>query len=90
MTDRPGRAEVTRRLQAAAREHALAERVDRLERDVARLGARLDGATVTLLPAMEVLRPPMGPDPSRELQRLVARRSFDVGPGDGSSAFDTG
>ena len=76
MTDRPGRAEVTRRLQAVARQRALAERVDGLERDVAGLGARIDGATVTLLPSAETLRPPVGPDPSRELQQLVVRRGF--------------
>jgi hypothetical protein len=84
MTDRPARAEVTRRLQAVARERALAERVGRLERDVARLGARLDGASVTLLPSAETLRPPAGPDPSLELQHLVARRSFGTGSGEAS------
>jgi hypothetical protein len=79
MTDRPERADVTRRLQLAACEHALAERVERLELDIARLGARLDGASVTLLPSSEALRPPAGPDPSLELQQLIARRSFGSG-----------
>jgi hypothetical protein len=36
-------------LQALARDRALAERVDRLERVVARLHARIDGAMVTVL-----------------------------------------
>lgn len=37
-------------LQARARDRALAERVERLERAVARLGSRVDGAMVTLVP----------------------------------------
>ena len=37
-------------LQARARDHALCERVERLERTVARLHARIDGAMVTVLP----------------------------------------
>jgi hypothetical protein len=81
MTERPARADVTRRLQLVARERALAERVERLEVAVARLGARLDGASVTLLPSSEHLRLPAGPDLSIELQQMVARRSFGGGLG---------
>ncbi|MGZ5343262.1 MAG: hypothetical protein ACXWZF_11685 [Actinomycetota bacterium] len=38
-------------LQARARDHALADRVDRSERVIARVHARIDGAMVTLVPA---------------------------------------
>jgi hypothetical protein len=37
-------------LQARARDHALEERLDRLERRLARLHAAIDGAIVTLPP----------------------------------------
>lgn len=37
-------------LQARARDHALVDRVNQLERTVARVHARIDGAFVTLVP----------------------------------------
>jgi hypothetical protein len=65
---------IERDLRRQARGRALAGRVDRLERVVARVNALLDGASVTLLPVAEKLRPPSGPDVSVELQRIVSRR----------------
>jgi hypothetical protein len=38
-------------LQARARDHVLADRVEELERAVARVHARIDGALVTVVPA---------------------------------------
>lgn len=40
-------------LQARARDHALIDRVDRLERTLARVHARIDGAIVTSVPRAE-------------------------------------
>ena len=37
-------------LQARARDHALADEVDRVERIIARVHARLDGAVITVVP----------------------------------------
>jgi hypothetical protein len=51
------RVDATPLLQSIARGRALHERVDRLERAIARVGARLDGAAVTLLPAPDPLDP---------------------------------
>ena len=71
---------IERDLQRAARDRGLAERIDRLERRVARVTAHLDGAMVTVLPAAQAIRPPGRPDPSVELQQIVSRR---LAPGDG-------
>ena len=48
--ERPAPNQAVLELQARARDRALLERVERLERGVARLGARIDGALVTLVP----------------------------------------
>ena len=48
--ERPSSHRAVLELQARARDRALAERVERLERVVARLGSRVDGAMVTLVP----------------------------------------
>jgi len=48
--ERPAPNQVVLELQARARDRALLERVERLERGAARLGARIDGAMVTLVP----------------------------------------
>ena len=56
-TDRRRSQRVTLELQAMARDHALAERLGELERVVARVHARIDGAMVTVVPG---LRPPDG------------------------------
>jgi hypothetical protein len=47
---RPAPSRAVLELQARARDRALLERVERLERGAARLGARIDGAMVTLVP----------------------------------------
>jgi hypothetical protein len=47
---RPAPNQAVLELQARARDRALLERVERLERGAARLGARIDGAMVTLVP----------------------------------------
>ena len=49
-TDRPQR--IALELQARARDHALADRIDGLERSLARVHARIDGALVTIVPAV--------------------------------------
>ena len=67
--------ETQRALQQAARDRILTERVDRLELEVARVNAHLDGASVTLLPTAGAIRPPVGPDPGSALQRNVQRRA---------------
>jgi hypothetical protein len=67
--------ETQRALQQAARDRILTERVDRLELEVARVNAHLDGASVTLLPSAGAIRPPVGPDPGSALQRIVQRRT---------------
>lgn len=69
-------------LQARARERLLTQRLDRVERRIARLSAALDGASVTLVPTAERFRPPVGPDPGRHLQRLAGA------PGRGASHDD--
>jgi hypothetical protein len=46
-TDRRRPQRLTLELQARARDHALAERLDELERAVARVHSRIDGAMVT-------------------------------------------
>ncbi|MDH4113762.1 MAG: hypothetical protein OEV60_13970 [Actinomycetota bacterium] len=51
--DRPRPHLAVLELQARARDHALAERVERLERTVARVHARLDGAMVTVVAPIE-------------------------------------
>jgi len=48
--ERPAPNQAVLELQARARDRALLERVERLERGAARLGARIDGAMVTLVP----------------------------------------
>jgi len=48
--ERPAPNQAVLELQARARDRALLERVERLERSTARLGARIDGAMVTLVP----------------------------------------
>jgi hypothetical protein len=67
-------ARIERALRQAAGDRVLAERIDRLEIEVARVSAHLDGASVTLVPSAEALRPPVGPDPALELQRIVNGR----------------
>lgn len=49
-TERPTPQQAVFELQARARDHALSESVDQLERTVARVHARIDGALVTLVP----------------------------------------
>lgn len=49
-TERPTPQQAVFELQARARDHALIDRVDQLERTVARVHARIDGALVTLVP----------------------------------------
>ena len=49
-TERPTPQQAVLELQARARDHELGERVDELERVVARVHARLDGALVTIVP----------------------------------------
>jgi len=44
------RARAVFELQARARDRALLERIERLERTLARVHARLDGAMVTIVP----------------------------------------
>jgi hypothetical protein len=44
------RARAVLELQARARDRALLERIERLERTLARVHARLDGAMVTIVP----------------------------------------
>ena len=56
-TDRRRSQRVTLELQARARDHALAERLGELERVLARVHARIDGAMVTVVPGP---RPPDG------------------------------
>lgn len=56
-TDRRRSQRVTLELQARARDHALAERLGELERVVARVHARIDGAMVTVVPGFQ---PPDG------------------------------
>ncbi len=53
MIDRPTPGQAVLELQARARDRALLERVERLERGVARVHARIDGAMVTLVPEAE-------------------------------------
>lgn len=62
-------------IDADARELELVERLERLEGELARVSSRLDGASVTLASGTEWLRAPSGPDPARELQRIVLARS---------------
>jgi hypothetical protein len=69
--DRPS---IQRDLQARAREHALASRIEQVEQRLARLGAAIDGASVTLGPGAGWLRPPAGPDPAFPLQRIAEVR----------------
>ena len=61
-TDRRRPQRVTLELQARARDHALAERLDELERAVARVHSRIDGAMVTTV--VSRLRPFDGTDSS--------------------------
>lgn len=49
-TERPTPQRAVLELQARARDHALADEVDRAERIIARVHARLDGAVVTVVP----------------------------------------
>ncbi len=49
-TERPTPQRAVFELQARARDHALADEVERVERIIARVHARLDGAVVTLVP----------------------------------------
>jgi hypothetical protein len=75
MGDQRGRGRTHRELQVRMRIGDLSWGIDRLERRVARVHARLDGASVTLIPVAETVRPPAGgPDPSVELQRIVGAR----------------
>ncbi len=56
MAERPTPQQAVLELQARARDHALGERVDQLERVVARVHARLDGAMVTIVPKAPIAR----------------------------------
>ena len=49
-TEHPTPQQAVLELQARARDHALGERVGQLERVVARVHARIDGALVTVVP----------------------------------------
>ena len=65
-TERPTTQQAVLELQARARDHALADRVDALERTVARVHARIDGAMVTVVPkAADATSRGAGPDPAR-------------------------
>jgi hypothetical protein len=56
--ERPTPQRAALELQARARDHALAERIERLERTLARVHARIDGAMVTVVaPAERRSRP---------------------------------
>lgn len=50
-TDRRRPQRIALELQARARDHVLADRVEELERAVARVHACIDGAMVTIVPA---------------------------------------
>ena len=65
-TERPTPQQAVLELQARARDHALGDRVERLERTVARVHARLDGALVTVVPKAlgSGALPGAGPDPT--------------------------
>ena len=52
--ERPTPQRAALELQALARDRALAERVDRLERTLARVHARIDGAMVTVVAPAEL------------------------------------
>jgi hypothetical protein len=58
------------------RTRVLTHRLEGVERRLARLSAALDGASVTLLPGAERLRPPVGPDPALQLQRIAGSRTY--------------
>ena len=49
-TERPTPQRAVLELQARARDHALREHIERLERTVARVHSRIDGALVTVIP----------------------------------------
>ena len=51
--ERPTPQRAALELQALARDHALAERIERLERTLARVHARIDGAMVTVVTPAE-------------------------------------
>ena len=51
--ERPTPQRAVLELQARARDRALLERVERIERALARLHARIDGAMVTVVPRAE-------------------------------------
>jgi hypothetical protein len=51
--ERPTPQRVTLELQARARDRALAERIERLERTLGRVHARIDGAMVTVVAPAE-------------------------------------
>jgi hypothetical protein len=70
---------IERALRQAARDRILTARIDRLEREVARVNAHLDGASVTLIPEGVAPPAPVAPDPALELQRIVNGRSDPPG-----------
>ncbi len=49
-TERPTPQQAVLELQARARDHALGDHIDRLERTLARVHSRIDGALVTVIP----------------------------------------
>jgi hypothetical protein len=53
MIERPTPQRAALELQALARDHALAERIERLEGTLARVHARIDGAMVTVVAPAE-------------------------------------
>lgn len=53
---RPAPQQAVLELQARARDHALADRLDRLERSLARVHAAIDGAMVTMPPGSATTR----------------------------------
>jgi BMFP domain-containing protein YqiC len=61
---RPTPTQVVLELQARARDHALAERLERLERSLARVHARIDGAMVTSVPEAEAAAARRAPSPN--------------------------
>lgn len=55
--ERPTPQRAALELQARARDHALAERIERLEGTLARVHARIDGAMVTVVAPAELRAP---------------------------------
>ena len=64
--ERPTPQRAALELQARARDRALAERIERLERTLARVHARIDGAMVTVVAPAELRARPDAGAPSHD------------------------